>query len=186
MSTRSTDARNRDGAPVVRLGATLLSLVLVAAACSGQGNPGSPAASSAGSTAAAVDMCSLVTRVDVAAAFGGDVGAGTPDGITCSFEIGGTAKAGKPMPGFNIPKVIVSLSPNQWLSAADQQKLFPSDKITSVSGLGEEAWSWARGLNVKRGADVLSVYLSTDFATYDAAELAADSTALAKIVYPRL
>ena len=132
-------------------------------------------------------MCSLVTKADVAAAFGGDVSAGTPDNETsCSFEIGGTAKAGKPLPGFDLPKVIVSLNPGQWLSAADQQKLFPKDTITPVSGLGEDAWSWARGLNVKRGADNFSVYLSTDFVNYDAAELAADSSALAKVVYPRL
>jgi hypothetical protein len=165
----------------------LACLVLVTAACSGQSNPGSPAGSIAGSSAKAIDMCSLVTKADVAAAFGGDVGAGTPDdGTTCSFEVGGTAKAGKPMPGFNVPKVIVSLNPGQWLSAADQLKLFPKDKITPVSGLGEEAWYWARGLNVKRGTDLFSIYLSTDFVTYDAAELAADSIALAKIVYPRL
>lgn len=186
MSTGSRDGRNRDGASAVWVGVTVACLVLFAAACSGQTNPGSPAASTAGSSAEAIDMCSLVTKADVAAAFGGDVGAGTPDGTACSFEVGGTAKAGKPMPGFNVPKVIVALNSGQWLSAADQQKLFPSDEITPVSGLGEEAWYWARGLNVKRGTDVLSVYLSTDFVTYDAAELAADSIALAKIVYPRL
>ena len=90
------------------------------------------------------------------------------------------------MPGFNNPKVLVSLNPGQWLSAADQQKLFLNDKITTVSGLGEEAWSWARGLNVKRGTDLFSIYLSTDFVNYDAAELAADSIALAKIGFPRL
>ncbi len=90
------------------------------------------------------------------------------------------------MPGFNVPTVIVSLNPGQWLSAADQQKLFPKDTITPVSGVGEEAWYWARGLNVKRGSDLFSIYLGTDFVTYDAAELAADSIALAKIAYPRL
>jgi hypothetical protein len=169
------------------VGVVIACLVLVAAACSGQGNPGSSAGSIAGSSAKAIDMCSLVTKADVAAAFGGDVGAGIPaGGTTCSFEIGGTAKAGKPLPGFNVPKVIVSLNPGQWLSAADQQKLFPKDKITPVSGIGEEAWYWARGLNAKRGTDNFSVYLSTDFGSYDAAELAADSTALAKVVYPRL
>ena len=131
-------------------------------------------------------MCSLVTKADVAAAFGGDVGAGTADAGTCTFEVGGTAKAGKPMPGFKVPTMSVGLQPGQWLSAADFQKLFPKDKITSVSGLGDEAWYSARGLNVKRGTDNFSVYLSTDFVTYDAAELAADSIALAKVVYPRL
>lgn len=131
-------------------------------------------------------MCSLVTKVDVAAAFGGDVGAATADAGTWTFEVGGTAKAGKPMPGFTVSRVSVGLQPGQWLSAADFQKLFPKDKITPVSGLGEDAWCSARELNVKRGADNFSVYLSTDFLTYDAAELAADSIALAKIVYPRL
>jgi hypothetical protein len=181
------DQGKRNGSTPVRRAVILACLVLATAACSGQGNPVSSAGSITGSSAKAIDMCSLVTKADVAAAFGGDVGTGTPDsGTTCSFEIGGTAKAGKPLPGFNVPKVIVSLTPGQWLSAADQQKLFPSDKITPVSGLGEDAWYWARGLNVKRGTDLFSIYLSTDFATYDAAELAADSIALAKIGYPRL
>ena len=186
MSTRSGDGWDRDRASVVRVGVVIACLMLVAAACGGQGNPSSPAGSIAGPSANATDMCSLVTKADVTAAFGGDVGAGTPDGITCSFEVGGTAKAGKPLPGFNAPKVIVSLNPGQWLSAADQQKLFPKDTITPVSGFPEDAWYWARGLNVKRGADNFSIYLSTDFSTYDATELAADSTALAKAVYPRL
>ena len=186
MSTASRDSGNRDGASAVRMAVTLACLVLVAAACGGQGKPSSPAGSIAGSSAKAIDMCSLVTKADVAAAFGGDVGAGTRDGGNCTFEVGGTAKAGKLLPGFNVPKVVVSLQPGQWLSAVDEQKLFPKDKITPVSGLGEEAWYWARGLNVKRGTDNFSVYLSTDFLTYDAAELAADSSALAKVVYPRL
>lgn len=186
MSTASRDSGNRDGASAVRVAVTLACLVLVAAACSGQSNPGSTAASGAGSSAKAIDMCSLVTQADVAAAFGGDVGAGIADAGTCTFEVGGTAKAGKPMPGFNVPTMSVGLQPGQWLSAADFQKLFPKDKITSVSGLGEEAWYSARGLNVKRGTDNFSVYLSTDFVTYDVAELAADSIALAKVVYPRL
>ena len=32
------------------------------------------------------------------------------------------------MPGFKVPTVTVGLQTGQWLSAADQQKLFPKDK----------------------------------------------------------
>ena len=186
MTTGSRDRRNRHGAPAVLVAVTLVCLMLAAAACSGQSNPSSAAGSSAGSSTTAIDMCSLVTKADVAAAFGGDVGAGTRDGGNCSFEVGGTAKAGKLLPGFNVPKVAVGLNPGQWQSAADFQKLFPTTKITSVSGLGEEAWDAGTTLNVKRGTDNFLIYLGTDFTEYDAAELAADRIALAKVVYPRL
>jgi len=161
-------------------------LVLATAGCSGQGDPRSPAGSIAGSSAKAIDVCSLVTKADVAAAYGGDVGAGTPDGTTCRFEVGGTAKAGKPISGGKVPVVIVALTPGEWGSAADQQRLFPKDKITPVSGLGEEAWYSASTLNVKHGTDRFTVYYSTDFVNDDVAELAADRIALARIVYPRL
>lgn len=186
MSSIVKGQGKRAGAPPVRVAVILACLVLLTAACSGQSNPGSTAGSIAGSSAKAIDMCSLVTKADVAAAFGGDVGAGTADAGACTFEVGGTAKAGKPMAGFNVPTMSLGLESGQWMSAADFQKLFPKDKITSVSGLGEEAWYSARGLNVKRGTDNFSIYLSTDFVTYDAAELAADSIVLAKVVYPRL
>lgn len=130
-------------------------------------------------------MCSLVTKADVAAAYGGDVGAGTLDGTTCHFQVGGTAKAGKPMAGVDVPEVIVSLTPGEWNSTADQQKLFPGDQVKPVAGLGEEAWSSGFTLNVKHGADRLSV-VNVGFTAYDADELAADAIALAKIAYPRL
>ena len=177
--------RNRDGASAVRVAVTLVCLVLVAAACSGQANPPSTSGSDGGSSGAAIDVCSLVTKADVAAAYGGDVGAGTPDGTTCHFEVGGVAKAGSPMAGGTVPEVIVSLTPGEWNSTADQQKLFPGDQVKPVSGLGEEAWSMGFVLNVKHGADRLSV-ANIGFTAYDAAELAADAIALAKFVYPRL
>ena len=41
-------------------------------------------------------------------------------------------------------------------------------------------------MNVKHGTDRLTVYNSTDFVGYDVDELAADTIALAKLVYPRL
>lgn len=186
MITGLRDRRNRHGAPAVRMAVTFACLVLVATACGGQLNPSSPSGPSAGSSTKAIDMCSLVTTADVAAAFGGDVGAGTRDGGNCTFEVGGTAKAGKLLPGFNVPKVAVGLNPGQWQSAADFQKLFPTTKITSVAGLGEEAWDAGTTLNVKRGTDNFFIYLGTDFTEYDAAELAADRIALAKVVYPRL
>jgi len=178
--------RNRAGGAAVRAVVALVCLLLVASACSAQGNPPSTSGSDAGSSGKAIDVCSLVTKADVAAAYGGDVGAGKPDGTTCHFEVGGAAKAGKLKLGFNVPEVIVSLTPGEWGSAADQQKLFPKDKVTPVSGLGEEAWYSAGTLNVKHGTDRLTVYNSTDFVGYDVDELAADTIALAKLVYPRL
>lgn len=185
MSAGSMDRRNRDASSAVGVAVTMVCLLLVVAACSGQGDPPSTSGSDAGSSGKDIDVCSLVTKADVTAAYGGDVGAGTPDGTTCRFEVGGTAKAGKPMAGGAVPQVIVSLTPGEWGSTADQQKLFPGDQVTPVSGVGEEAWSMGFDLNVKHGADRLSV-VNVDFVAYDVDELAADRIALAKIVYPRL
>jgi len=185
MSTASMDRRNRDGTSLVRVAVALVCLLLVAAACSGQGNPPSTSGPDAASSGKAGDVCSLVTKADVAAAYGGDVSSGTPaDGTTCHFKVAGTAKAGKSLPG-DVPEVIVSLRPGMYNSTADQQKLFPGDQVKPVAGLGEEAWSMGLDLDVKHGADSLSV-VNVGFTGYNSAELTADAIALAKVVYPRL
>lgn len=185
MTTGPTDHGNRGRASVLRVAITLLCLLPLAAACSGPS--GAPAASKADfkSSGSAVDVCSLVKKADVAVAYGGDVGAAVPGSGTCTFEVGGTAKAGSPMVGGDVPRVIVSLTPGEWNSTADQQKLFPGDQVTPVKGVGEEAWSSGFVLNVKHGSDRLSVS-NEDFVAYDADELAADRIALAKIIFSRL
>lgn len=185
MSTGSMGRRSRDAASLVRVAVALACLLLVAAACSGQGNPPAASGRDAASSGKAGDVCTLVTKADVAAAYGGDVSAGTPaDGTTCHFKIAGTAKAGKSLSG-DVPEVIVSLRPGMYNSTADQQKLFPGNQVKPVAGLGEEAWSSGLDLNVKHGADSLSV-VNVGFTGYDSAELTADAIALARIVYPRL
>ena len=185
MSTGSMGRRSRDAASLVRVAVALACLLLVAAACSGQGNPHAASGRDAASSGKAGDVCTLVTKADVAAAYGGDVSAGTPaDGTTCHFKIAGTAKAGKSLSG-DVPEVIVSLRPGMYNSTADQQKLFPGNQVKPVAGLGEEAWSSGLDLNVKHGADSLSV-VNVGFTGYDSAELTADAIALARIVYPRL
>ncbi len=192
MSAGSSDRRNRDGMSSTRAVVALVCLLLVVA-CGGQGSPASTSGSAAGSSGTIFNVCSLVTKADVAAAYGGDVSdgtqgeqsPGTPDGTTCHFKVAGAAKAGKPMAGVDNPEVIVSLRPGMYNSTADQQKLFPGDQVKPIAGIGEEAWSMGGDLNVKHGTDSLSV-TNVGFTAYDAAELAADAIALAKIVYPRL
>jgi hypothetical protein len=193
----SSDRGNGHGTSATRAVAALVCLVLVVAGCGGQGTAastsGSGTTAGAGSPGAIFNVCSLVAKADVSAAYGGDVAdgtqgersPGTPDGTTCHFKVAGAARAGKPMTGIDVPEVIVSLRPGMYNSTADQQKLFPGDQVKPVAGIGEEAWSMGGDLNVKHGTDSLSV-TNVGFTGYDIAELAADAIALARIVYPRL
>lgn len=100
----------------------------------------SPAASTGAGTGSGVipdDPCSVVTRADVEAAFGGSSsdGAIDEDGA-CAFQVSGSVHAGKTgsTPGY------VGVSFSDEFQTYEDEKVVLGDGVTKVEGLGTEAW----------------------------------------------
>ena len=102
--------------------------------------PSSPAAStgtSAGTGANPSDECSVVTRADVEAAFGGTSSAGKIDeNGHCAFEVSGTIHAG---PNVSVPG-FVGVSFGDTFDPYETAKMLFGDAVTKLDGLGTDAW----------------------------------------------
>jgi hypothetical protein len=126
-------------------------------AAAGSGAPASPpvgpttspaaSASPAGGTGAIPsDVCSVVTKADVQAAFGGNPSAPTVDeNGHCSFDVSGTIHAG---PNAGVPGT-VGVSFGDQFSPYDTAKVVFGDSITKVDGLGTEAWYGLTAVHAK-------------------------------------
>jgi hypothetical protein len=100
----------------------------------------------AGSGANPSDPCSLVTRADVEAAFGGSPTAGKIDeNGTCAFDVSGTIHAG---PNAGVPGT-VGVSFGRKFDPYDTAKLLFGDAVTKVDGLGTEAWYGLAAVHAK-------------------------------------
>ena len=70
--------------------------VIGLSACGSSSSPSSAASAGSSLTGSIVDICKLVTKADVEAAFGGTVGNGVPGKTSesCRFDLSGTLKSG--------------------------------------------------------------------------------------------
>ncbi len=200
--SRSLD-RSSIGAPNRRRG-LVVAVMLAAglAACGGGGSP-APAASSgvataapSGAPASAVpsaggsahaggilsDACSVVTKADVEAAFGGSSTAGTVDeNGACAFRISGALKA---VGAAAIPaRLNVSLNADYSTYAIMKEGL--GDTVTKIDGLGSDAWYWMGSLHVQIPGGGLAIIV-TLIGSVDSAVRQQNTIDFAKVILARL
>jgi hypothetical protein len=100
----------------------------------------------AGTGAIPSDECSVVTKADVEAAFGGSSSVGKIDeNGHCTFDVSGAIHAG---PAPVVPGA-VGVSFGDKYTIYDTAKMLFGDTITKVDGLGTEAWYGLTAVHVK-------------------------------------
>ena len=144
----------------------------------------SPAASTGTGThtgAIPSDQCSVVTRADVEAAFGGSSSAGKLDeNGHCTFDVSGTIHAG---PNVSVPGT-VGVSFGKTFSTYDRAKVIFGDAVTKVDGLGTEAWYGLTAVHAKIAAGEL-VVSGFWVGNFNRDTLKADTITLAKTILAR-
>lgn len=141
----------------------------------------SPAASTGAGTIPA-DECSVVTKADVEAAFGGSSSAGTIDeNGHCTFDVSGTIHAG---PNAGLPGT-VGVSFGDKFDPYDTAKFLFGDAVTKVDGLGTEAWYGLTAVHAKIPGGELVVG-GLWVANVDKAIVEKDTITLAKAILARL
>jgi hypothetical protein len=136
----------------------------------------------AGSGANPSDPCSVVTKADVEAAFGGSSTAGTIDeNGKCAFEVSGAIHAGpKPVvPGS------VAVSFGDTFDSYDRAKVVFGDAITKVDGLGTDAWYGLTAVHAKVAGGEL-VVAGFWVGTFNRDTLRADTITLTKAILGHL
>lgn len=99
-----------------------------------------------GAGAVPSDPCSVVTKADVEAAFGGSSSAGKIDeNGSCAFEVSGTIHAG---PNASVPGS-VGVSFGDTFDSYDRARVVFGDAITNVDGLGTDAWYGLSAVHAK-------------------------------------
>lgn len=143
----------------------------------------SPAASTgAGTGTIPADECSVVTKADVEAAFGGSSSAGTIDeNGHCTFDVSGTIHAG---PNAGLPGT-VGVSFGDKFDPYDTAKFLFGDAVTKVDGLGTEAWYGLTAVHAKIPGGELVVG-GLWVANVDKAIVEKDTITLAKAILAHL
>ena len=145
----------------------------------------SPAASSGtgtGTGANPSDECSVVTKADVEAAFGGSSSAGKIDeNGHCAFEVTGTIHAGKVE---SVP-VVVGVSFGDKYTIYDTAKMLFGNAVTKVDGLGTDAWYALTAVHAKIAGGEL-VVSGAGLGNFNRDTLKADAITLAKTILARL
>jgi hypothetical protein len=109
-------------------------------------SPAASASPASGGGAIPSDECSVVTKADVQAAFGGNPSAATVDeNGHCTFEVSGTIHAG---PNAGIPGT-VGVSFSDQFTPYETAKLLFGDSVTKVDGLGTDAWYGLTAVHAK-------------------------------------
>jgi hypothetical protein len=139
-----------------------------------QTSPGSGGAGNGDtSTSVVTNVCSVVTKADLEAAFGGtwDTMSGAAP-LTCDFDLTGNESSSALKPG---GAVEIVLKPNYYATSG-------MALAQSVDGLGEQAGLLGNTLFIKRGVDVIEILTMP----FDAsANAQAAMVALGKAIYPR-
>ena len=136
----------------------------------------------AGAGAHPSDPCSVVTRAEVEAAFGGSSTAGTIDeNGKCAFDVSGAIHAGpKPVvPGS------VAVSFGNAFTNYDRAKVVLGDAITKVDGLGTDAWYGLTAVHAKVAGGEL-VVAGFWVGTFDRDILKTDTITLTKAILGHL
>jgi hypothetical protein len=125
------------------------------------------------STSAVTNVCSVITKADLVAAFGGtwDIMTGSAP-LTCDFELTGNESSSALAAG---SAVEIVLKPGYYATSG-------MALAQSVDGLGEQAGVLGNTLFIKRGADVIEI-LTMPFDGNPKAQAA--MVALGKAMYPR-
>jgi hypothetical protein len=127
------------------------------------------------------DQCSVVTRADVEAAFGGSSSAGKIDeNGHCAFEVSGTIHAG---PNVSVPG-FVGVSFVDRYTIYDTAKLLFGDAVTKVDGLGTDAWYALTAVHAKVAGGEL-VVSGLWVGNFNRDTLKADTITLAKTILAR-
>jgi hypothetical protein len=170
--------------PGVSSGAAASAQVASGAPVSSSANAASsPAATTgAGTGAIPADECSVVTKADVEAAFGGSSSAGTIDeNGHCTFSVSGTIHAG---PNAGVPGT-VGVSFGDKFDPYDTAKFLFGDAVTKVDGLGTEAWYGLTAVHAKIAGGELVVG-GLWVANVDKAIVEKDTITLAKAILAHL
>jgi hypothetical protein len=197
------DLRTRSGSRFP--GAALVVIVFLVGACTSASAPGtastsaggvlasaspadvtsSPAASTGAGTGTGANPsneCSVVTKADVEAAFGGSSSAGKIDEHGhCAFEVSGAIHAG---PNVSVPGG-VGVSFGDTYTIYDTAKMLFGDSVTKVDGLGTEAWYALDTVHVKIAGGELAV-VALWIGNFDKAIIQKDTITLAKAILARL
>jgi hypothetical protein len=128
------------------------------------------------------DECSVVTKADVEAAFGGSTSAGRIDeNGHCTFDVSGTIHAG---PNVSVPGT-VGVSFSDKYTVYDTARMLFGDTVTKVDGLGTEAWYGLTAVHAKiaGGELVVAGFWVGDF---NRDTITRDTITLAKAILARL
>ncbi len=173
-------------APGASSGAAASAQALYGAPASSPANAASsPAASTGTGTGTGTiptDECSVVTRADVEAAFGGSSSVGTIDEHGhCTFEVSGAIHAG---PAPVVPGSVLVSFGNKY-TVYDTAKMLFGDTITKVDGLGTDAWYGLTAVHAKiAGGEVAVAGLWVG--NFNRDTLKADTITLTKTILARL
>jgi hypothetical protein len=153
-----------------------------AASSPGASSPAASTGTGTGTGANPSDECSVVTRADVEAAFGGSSSAGKIDeNGHCAFEVSGTIHAGKVA---SVP-VVVGVSFGDRYTIYDTAKMLFGDAVTKVDGLGTDAWYGLTAVHAKIAGGEL-VVSGAGLGNFNRDTLEADAITLAKTILARL
>lgn len=145
----------------------------------------SPAASTGtgtGTGAIPADPCSVVTKADVEAAFGGSSSDGAIDeNGSCAFEVSGSIHAG---PNGSAPGY-VGVSFSDEFQTYENEKVVFGDDVTKVEGLGTEAWFALSAVHAKIAGGELVVG-GVWVGDFNRDTLKADTITLAKTILSRV
>ena len=144
--------------------------------------PTGPTDSGAGNGTIPSNQCSVVTKADVEAAFGGSSTAGKIDeNGHCVFEVSGAIHAG---PNAGIPGTVSVDFIDRYTTFDDAKFLFGSE-VSKVDGLGADAWYGLRAVHAKIAAGELVVG-GFWVGNFDRSTIQKDTITLAKTILPRL
>ena len=171
-------------APGASSGAAASAQALYGAPASSPANAASSPAASTGPGTGAIpsDECSVVTRADVEAAFGGSSSVGKIDeNGHCTFEVSGTIHAG---PNASVPgSVLVSFGDT--FDPYDTAKRLFGDAVTKVDGLGTDAWYALTAVHAKIAGGEIAV-AGLWVGNFNRDTLKADTITLTKTILARL
>ncbi len=156
----------------------------VAQPSSAQGSAAPSAAGSSSNAGNPADSCTVATKADVEAAFGGTSTVGkSGDYGVCTFDVSGALKAGNPG---DSPLGLRVFFDKKYISYATIKPI-QGDKVVQVDGVGTEAYYTAETglLHVQVPGGMLTVG-GTNFSALDKAALQGSMVALGKAIVAHL